>query len=349
MLRRLGHLIVKDGRVAVRNHYVTVVVILAAFYIVFTNFIVPDDISLNHRTYILDTTPQKILLRKALQEDQEGRVHPVSSRDELRKRMLGDRNSIGLVIEPGPEHLQIIFVFQGFESQRARNLLAAAVDDMAIDLFGWERAAEITTITLRESVSAPKPPFNLALLPVLLLSEAALTGLFFIAAMIFMEKEDRTLQAYAVTPGGIWEYLLAKTIVLAALAVGFTLALILSTIGTGINFLQLVVVTLLGSAFASLLGALLANYFNNLTEFIFPMLGGIALLSLPAISYFWPSFSPGWMTWLPTYPLIFALREILFSAGSPEIVRQAIWQLLVYNVVILPVAVAAFRRRLAFV
>jgi len=63
------------------------------------------------------------------------------------------------------------------------------------------------------------------------------------------------------------------------------------------------------------LGLAVAVFFNNISEWLFI---GIALLMInmaPVISYGWPSFAPSWLTLLPSYPIIFGLREILFPTG----------------------------------
>jgi hypothetical protein len=61
MGRRLAHLVAKDTRVSVRNHFFTVALILALLITLVNTFLVPEDISLERRTFILDTTPEQRL------------------------------------------------------------------------------------------------------------------------------------------------------------------------------------------------------------------------------------------------------------------------------------------------
>jgi hypothetical protein len=53
---------------------------------------------------------------------------------------------------------------------------------------------------------------------------------------------------------------------------------------------------------------------------------GVAVLminSLPMISYGLPSFAPAWLTWVPSYPTVFAVRDVLFM--GPGWQRSCRW------------------------
>jgi ABC-type Na+ efflux pump permease subunit len=205
----------------------------------------------------------------------------------------------------------------------------------------------VNTTILRGDGEEQKVPFNEMWVPILLFTDTALIGMVFIAALLFMEKEEGTLRAFLVTPGHSWEYLLSKTLTLALLAALFTLIFVPLTIGAGPNYLYLLLLMAAGSLFGSLLGAWVAVYFDNLSQYLFPALTLMVVLSLPAVAYFTPSFSPWWLRLFPTYPLVFGLREALFPSGSPQIVFSALSVLLGLSLLLLVISSRVFKRQLA--
>jgi hypothetical protein len=56
---------------------------------------------------------------------------------------------------------------------------------------------------------------------------------------------------------------------------------------------------------------------------------GVAVLiinSLPMISYGLPSFAPAWLTYIPSYPTVFATRDLLFyGAGWTDILPVVLY------------------------
>lgn len=350
MLRRIWTGLLRDNKINFRNHYYTVTIAFALLYLVAVIWLFPTEGSLKHATYLLDQTSDGRIAAAAVRQDQEGRLRLVGSVEEMRAAMQENQNSVGIAVADSSPLPTATLFFQGHENPRLRSLLAVSTEEWLRELEGQPRpgVTRIETIALRGESAPPRIPFNHSLIPVLLFSDAGMLGLLLIAALIFFEKGEGTLKAYLVTPGRIWEYLLSKALSLALVAVSFTLILVVPVLGTGPNYLHLLGVMALGAILTALLGALAAVWFDNLSQFLFPAIGLIALLSLPAVAYFVPSFSPLWIRWLPTYPMIFGLREAAFPSGNPEIVTSAMAILLAVDLLLLFLTSLAFRRRLAY-
>ncbi len=338
----------RDNRINFRNHYYTVTIAFALIYLVLVLWVIPSEATVKHATYLLDQTSDGRIAAAAVQQDQEGRLHVVSSADELRAAMKQNQNSVGIAVAEGDPLPQTTLFFQGHESERQRALLAVSTESWleGLELPGQPAQVQISTVALRPQAAPEKIPLNKSLVPLFLFTDAGMIGLLLIAALIFFEKEEGTLNAYLVTPGRIWEYLLSKTLTLTLVALSFLVVLVPPTLGLGPNYLHLIGVMALGAALTTLLGALIAVWFENLTQFLFPAIGLLVVFSLPQFSFFFPSFSPVWVRWLPTYPMIFGLREAAFPSGNPEIVSSAMLSLLVVDVLLLALASLAFRRRL---
>ena len=87
----------------------------------------------------------------------------------------------------------------------------------------------------------------------------------------------------------------------------------LVAVGFGANYLNLAILVALASILMTLVGMIVAVFFRSLSEWFFP--GALLLIvnMLPVVSYAAPVFSPKFITLIPSYPLIFAVNNILFA------------------------------------
>ncbi|HWI62245.1 MAG TPA: ABC transporter permease [Symbiobacteriaceae bacterium] len=345
MLRRLWLSMRRDNLINFRNHYYTVVLVVAVLYLVALKWLVPETATTKHATFVVDQTQGARVTARIQALDAEKRLTFFASADELRQAMRDQKNSIGLVITEGQPLPAVTLFFQGHENQRLRNLLAASTEEMLRQIYGQPWSVQVDRIALRGEAAGEPVPFNQVLLPLFLFSDPAMIGLIFIAALLFLEKQEGTLKAYLVSPGRVWEYLLSKALTLTLLALLFTLILVPLIMGAGPNYLALLALMVAGSIFAALLGAWVAIYFDGLAQFLFPAVGLMTLLTLPMASYMIPSFSPVWIRFFPTYPLVFGLREALFPSNNPQVVYSALATLLVLDVLLLAGASRSFRRQ----
>lgn len=352
MWQRLWLSLRRDWQITWRNFYYLVTLAVALVYLALTLWIIPAETTLKPTLYVVDQTGDLRYVAYIEQQAQvEGTTEQVAllnSVAELQAAMADQQNSIGVLVSAGTLLPEVTLFFQGYENPQVRNLLAVAVEDSLREVYDrpWVTPVKIGHQFLRPQVTAPIP-FNHMLVPALLFSDAAMIGLLFIAALIFMEKEEGTLLAYLVTPGRVWEYLLSKALNLSLLALLFALILVPLTVGGRANYLHLLAVMLLGSMLVSLFGAWIAVHFENLTQFLFPAIVLITIISLPGIVYFVPSFAPLWLRLFPTYLLATGLREAVFPSGNPQIVSNALLGLLLLNGVLLGLSSRGFRRQLA--
>jgi fluoroquinolone transport system permease protein len=136
------------------------------------------------------------------------------------------------------------------------------------------------------------------LTPLVIFSDPAVVGFFFIGGVVLLERADRTLDALFVTPLRVPEYLLAKIGSLGAMAVATSL---LIALGAGLRFrpVPLLLGITLTASLAVLAGIALVSRFESLNRFAW--VGGLAisLFSLPLLAWFgvvgW-----GWVAPLPT-------------------------------------------------
>jgi hypothetical protein len=334
----------KDFIIASRNYFFVLAAALAVIYILIIQFIIPEEISFDPDFYVVDNTKERIM--ESLIEKNPEKIHLVNDgKEKLLSILEKEKYSVGVIVEDVDSSSGTKIIFQGYEDPKIQQILTAALQK---DISGKyvQKNIEINKEILREGVSFEKPPFNVFLLPTFLYSEIIMIGLFFVALLIFFEKEEGTIYAYMVTGRNVNWFLLSKGIVLALLAVFFTFLLVIPVMGISINWGILIFLVILGSFFASFTGIILASLFTNFSRFIYPAMGAIALLTMPAVSYMFPSFSPLWLKWFPTYSLIFAFREVFYPSGRTVTILIAAVFLLIINILLFAVGSKIFKNKL---
>lgn len=114
---------------------------------------------------------------------------------------------------------------------------------------------------------------------VIIFTDPATLGIFFMGAIILLEKSQRVLNSLAVSPIKIWEYIAAKVVSLSIIStiVGFALGL---TAGAG-GIASVTLGTFLGSVLFTLLGITVATHANSLNRFIVTTVPVMLCLMLP--------------------------------------------------------------------
>lgn len=347
MLSRLWTSFKRDNVINLRSGFVAITALVIVLYVAVVRWMIPADLSTQPRLFLLDATIDQTLARAAAEEVEGGRadVVMVDSSAAIEAGMAERPHSLGIEAVQGAEGVEVTYYFQPFYNQLVRNLMVAWTESLLAE--GDAAPTPIAVQQLRSGAAAVDIPFNKLLVPALLYSDPAMIGLMFIAVLIFVEKAAGTLQAYLVTPGRVWEYLISKALSIALLGVGFAVLFVPLTVGVArVNWPALLALTALGALFSSLLGAALAVFFDNISQFMFPAIVVVLAVSLPSVSYFAPEFSPWWLRILPTYPLAFGLREAIFPTGNPQTIVSALAVTAASSVVMLALAGWAFRAQI---
>lgn len=346
MGRRLLSLWGKDLKVVIRNHYLTVVVALAVLYVLAINFLIPAQLAAAADVVIWDQTESQAMLQLyQVAGSSAGQALAVNSEAAFSEAMEAGDTRVGLRVEGRDLPERIVVTYQGYENERTRRLFEAVLRAQTAAVTGspWPVFA---TDTLRPAQPAERLPFNFSLLPVFIFSEAIMVGVLLVAALLYSEKDEGTLRAYRVTPGGVLEYLLAKSLAMGVLGVIFTVIVTVFTVGLRVDWAPILGLTFVSTVVMTLIALVAANLFGTISQFLLTGLVITVAFGLPVAGYFLPSLSPWWFKVLPSYPLVFALREAYFPSGNPAAITGAVWQMLVTLAIVLPLAAVAFSRQL---
>lgn len=139
-------------------------------------------------------------------------------------------------------------------------------------------------------------------------TDTSLLGMFFVGALVLLERDQNTLDPLFVTPVSLVEYLGSKAVSLTAIALLSSLAIFVSTQGFGAG-IGLVAVAVIGASFFfTFIGLAIASRSTSVPDYFIRGLGWGLLLCVPLIDYFGVVRSPLFYL-LPPQPVLTLLDQ----------------------------------------
>ncbi|MFW6363445.1 MAG: ABC transporter permease [Spirochaeta sp.] len=329
-MRRFTSLLGQDLVLAWRNGHILVIafmmIVMAAIIL-----LVPAEISSGPGEYILDSIPGRPLAEALLQQDARPEA-VVAHQEELDQRLQENEDAIGIIVTGSIASPEIEIQLTRPVPDRTVNLLKASIDMVLAQLQEQEAPGSTnqSSVTVQRIRPQAEPvPLNLTGVPIFLAFEVGILGFLLVAVFVFQEKQEGTIRAYRVTPAGLWPYIASKTAVFTMLGIIYGFGVVLVGFGIDFNALALLGLIVYGSVFMTLFGLGFAAWFHNLSHWFFPGLAVLILNMLPFFSYIYPVFNPVWIQAIPSYGLVYALRETLFPTGDSLIVIETLgWGLI---------------------
>lgn len=319
MTRKLTNAIAQDFLLTFRSGHIYVIMAMAAIILVLV-FALPAQVDTQPAEYFYDAGGSgpftDFLVQSGLPPESI-----VQSKSELNDILSESQKAIGIIFNGDLQSPDFKVIVQGDIPEENINLLKTSLDMFIKMLKGDYKPVEATVTTL---LPGSEPiPLNKNMIPIFMTFEVILLGFLIGAVLIFQGKQEGSLLAYRVSPGGTLVFILSKVILYAAISLIYGLTVSLIAFGFGVNYLHLSILIVLSSAMLTLLGLAIAVFFTNISEWFF--VGALLLMvaMLPTLSYAMPMFSPGFITWIPTYRIIFGFRDILFGIGSQSTLNQS--------------------------
>lgn len=308
---RLLYTFLKDLKVSFKTFYIYIEIIMALIFIAVLLFVIPENFSSNAKIYaVIDNDISYSVITEALKNDSSNSVIIVDSMEEIKLKLKEDKNSVGMNISSKDNKIIYDVVMQGYESQRYRNIIEKSLlSKIAEKLPDYQKVTNIRTL----NESTEKLSDRLNMLPVFLLLNSSFVGLFIIATYIFMDKDEGTIKAFAVSPARVWEYLLSKMGVM--LVTGLITALLTTILvsGTKAHYIHLIALLIATNIFGSAVGLFISSFYDSIMKSMGALYLTIIMFAFATVSYYMPSFSPLIIKILPSYPMLFAFREVLLD------------------------------------
>ncbi len=181
-------------------------------------------------------------------------------------------------------------------------------------------------------------------LPLIVFSDPSVLGLFFIGAIIMLEKSQGVLMVLVVSPLRTIEYILSKTLSLAFISVLAALVITLFSKYHSVNWLLLVISIILTSSIFTLCGIMINAGCNSVNQYMLKTIPYMLLLVLPCLSLI--QFPYSYL--FTVIPSVAALRLMLgayMGIGWLEAFALIIY-LIIVNYFILKLTVRVFESKI---
>ena len=311
---KLLYSFLKDMQLSLKGFYIYIELGFALVFVAVLLFVVPENFEPKVTVYAyldLEGSYKAMAEESLTREGYE--ITLLSSREEVEAELADNRSSVGLAVSLEDDTIIYDYILQGYENEKFKNIIKTLIESEFAGKMPEYR--NVTTVTTLEG-NVEKLSDRLNILPVFLGLNAAFMGLFIIAAYIFLDKDEGTIKAFAVTPAKIWHYLLSKmgVMLVAGLMSGLIATVFIA--GTKAHYLHLILLLIACNGFGSALGLFISSFFDTMTKAMGWLYASVIILAFAAVSFYMPAFSPLIIRILPSYPMLFAFRETLYEISN---------------------------------
>jgi fluoroquinolone transport system permease protein len=210
-------------------------------------------------------------------------------------------------------------------------------------------AVVITAVWLGMISLIPANTMNYVI-PIAFITDFAVTGFLFISAMIFFEKDQGTLNVIVTSPIKVSEYILSKVISLSMLICFIAIALIfgISIIkGIAVNYLFVILASILSSSFFILLGFITSTFYKSFTDMLMPMSVLLSFSFIPLLIYVNSDILNllDYIVFIwPTYSMIKLIDAILGNSDGFSIILSIIY-IMVLNFILFRSSIKVFNNK----
>ena len=249
---RLVYSFLKDLKLSFKSMYIYFEFVFALIIVAVLLFAVPENYKSTktiHAFLNMGETTKNSMLDSFKESDDTFILH--NSRDEVEKALNKNRSSVGMVVELKDNKAVYEYILQGYEDEKFKNILETSTLTEFISR-SPEFIIKTKIETLEEDTQSLSDRINM--LPVLLVINSGFMGLFIIAAYIFLDKEEGTIRAFAVTPAKVWEYLAGKVLVMLVTGLISGMIVLIMVAGNKVNYLHSIIILIVFNNFGSSLG-----------------------------------------------------------------------------------------------
>lgn len=288
-MKSIAALTVQEFKLLSRNAIFWVLTITLVAIVLSVNFLIPRNIDLSRTDLVVYGEPWS---GRGLRE--------VKSLDQLEQEVAAT-GSVGLTTRDE----KLLIIHTGIPDRVLNNMVAQLMPQSPNSSF------EVQSLRNKSATVA----HNLRLMPVFIAFEAVITGFLMAGMLVLGDKQEQVINAYRISPVRAPAYIVSKCVLFAALGTVYALLMSVLTVGFSFDILRFLPLLLIGCILFTLLGIGVAVFFRDISDWFFIAALLLSINMLPMIGYVLPAFSPTWMRAIPSYPILFALEEVLFPAG----------------------------------
>lgn len=191
-------------------------------------------------------------------------------------------------------------------------IVSSVINDIRFQFkYGFYLVYAIITMVYIGVVFALPPSWRGNASAVIIFSDPAALGFFFMGAIVLFEKSERVLNSIFISPLKIDEYIFSKVFSLGLISTLVGVAIAALSASTRANIVSLTLGIMLGSILFSLAGLIVATKVNSLNGFMLGVIPIGTVLSLPPFLIFF-GFNN---IFLQLHPGVIVLEHILSGVG----------------------------------
>ena len=331
-MQRIFSLFKKDMLLGIKDVFVILEIVFAVVIMLMLLFVFPKDIEKEAMVFIYDKTGlvQNVIDQYSETTEMDFDLDMfVDNREDMITGITKNKNAMGVIISYGEETLyKTEMLVQPYTTDAMMKFVETEMEDMLSMLhppmgtYPLDVYKSVRITALQEGLR-DELPFNKRMLPPILMIMVGILGLFAMVSLIGQERSDATIQAFKVTPTGMWGFLLSKHLMLLVISIVTFSILYIPVIGGFAGYFPALIIILLTVIFGSTLGIILGTYIESPMSSIGIVILLMMVLSLPAISLFAPIFSPAWLKFIPSYYTLFGLDAAMFPDNNSHIIWQS--------------------------
>ncbi len=207
----------------------------------------------------------------------------------------------------------------------------------------------ITLVWLGIISLLPRDTMNYVI-PIAFITDFAVTGFLFIAAMVFFDKGQGTLDVIITTPIRISEYILSKLISLSTLICFIAIGLVfgVSVIkAIEVNYGFVILGSILSGSFFILLGLITSTFYKSFTDMMIPMGGWLTILFIPFLTYINAdtfNFLDYIVFLWPTYSMLKVVDGILSKSSSISNILGIVY-IIILDLILFKLSIKLFNQK----
>ncbi len=334
----------KDARALVRDRFLLLISVIGLVFYVAIYYVMPDKIDEFVRIGVHQPEGVKVVPELELPGLT---IKSFASSEELKKAIADDDSKLlgGIdipadVIERTSrgETVTLSVYLDARTPPEARQLVAAMVREMTFMAMGKPlpvRLPDMSQLFLgKDKMGEQESPRDMmrGLFALLILGMEMIA----LGSLISREVQARTVTAVLVTPTTVFDFMIAKAIFGTGLAFLEAIVILLAIGAFFVAPLSLAVLLLLGALMFTGFGMLAGARGRDFTEVMSWVMLVLIPAMVPAISALFPGSASTWVKIFPTYPLAAAL-EAVYNSGAgfadiaPWVAALAVWDVAIFG------------------
>lgn len=339
MIKNIFIIFKQDSIIAWRNYFWLFNLILLIISSA-TVYLLPDDVKINSSQYLFDNS-QTRLTQDFISFLSIGDDSTVKSKTELLNKVKENKNNIGLIIQEKNNGISFTYVHNEKLDTKILKLTEGELESLYKKYLYHQKDVKPPPVKIETLGEITNPlTTEKKLIIILIAMEVAILGYLFIAVIIFQEKQEQVINAYRISPSGICSYIFGKTLVWGIFTIIYGILFLIVNVGFSLGFIQwlkILFVLFVSGLFYTLLGMSIAVYFKGLSDWTIIGLGIIIINLLPEIYFLSPSFSAIIVEWIPSYSIVYAVKDILFYPGKTVSFYSFLLKMFIFFLIITPI------------